>query len=300
MQYYDNDIQTKYPLLYKYFKSAIMSKEKNLGHLLLFWGADISAQCAIANEIARMLNCNEEKDLNCTCVNCKGIKENEHEAFKIYTRLDFKDPIKNSENENTGKKNISMQQVQSIINDVALSSVYHRVYVFCDRDEDGKLLPLNKMNFPDTTANALLKTFEEPNHKTTFIILTKNPADVISTVVSRSQTFFVPFVGNKSLDFRLVTGIVSNYWTLPKEEVFELADTIFNLTSDNDIKDILLEVQNYIYNQAVINSKDKVIFNKFLKDLKIVEEAVRQSNLPAPGIQPRVIVDNMCYKLLLS
>lgn len=70
-----------------------------------------------------------------------------------------------------------------------MTSDYHRVYIFCDRDDDGNLLPLNQVNFPEATSNALLKTFEEPPKNTTFIFLTNDKTDIISTVVSRAQSF---------------------------------------------------------------------------------------------------------------
>ena len=302
MQYYDKDIQSKFPNLVNYFKNGIIDENKSIGHLLLFWGPDIKAQGALANEIARMLNCSQTKEFDCNCVNCEGIRENRHEAFKIYTRLDFKDSsgsTSEGDNSNKGKKNITIEQAKTIINDISLTSIYHRVYVFCDRDSEWNLLPLNKFNFPDATANALLKTFEEPTMNSTFIILTTNPTDVISTVVSRAQTFFVPSFKAYNYDYSKIENVFENYWEMSKEEVFSFSDKVYSLATENDSKDIFIEIQNYMYSMAYENFENKVIFYKFIKDIHLVEKAIRQISL-TPAMALRNVVDNLCYKLILG
>ena len=194
MLYYNKNISQKLPALMDYFKSGIEDENKNISHCILFWGADIKSQCELALEIARLLNCKESGQTDCECLNCRWIREQTHPAVKIYTRLDFKEVSDKAEEEDSsgGKKNITIAQARGIISELSVTSDYHRVYIFCDRDEDGNLLPLNRQNFQEPTANALLKTFEEPPQNTTFIFLTNDKNDVISTVISRAQSFFVP------------------------------------------------------------------------------------------------------------
>ena len=153
--------------------------------------------------MARLLNCSKDGAESCDCLNCRWIKEQTHPAVKIYTRLDFKDGT-DDEDSTKGKKNINISQAKSIINELAVTSDYHRVYIFCDRDDDGNLLPLNQVNFPEATSNALLKTFEEPPKNTTFIFLTNDKTDIISTVVSRAQSFFVPSKLEDNCTYNLV------------------------------------------------------------------------------------------------
>ncbi len=52
-----------------------------------------------------------------------------------------------------------------------------------------------------SSANALLKTFEEPAPNTTLILLTDHHEEILSTILSRSQTlFFQPLSRNSRLD----------------------------------------------------------------------------------------------------
>ena len=59
------------------------------------------------------------------------------------------------------------------------SSEFHRVFIFCDRDNEGNISGLNPMNFQDETANSLLKIIEEPQPRITFIFLTNNSNDLL-------------------------------------------------------------------------------------------------------------------------
>ena len=228
MLYYNNEISQKYPKLLKYFENGIQDENKNISHCLLFWGPDIKSQCELALEVARLLNCSKDGEEACDCLNCRWIKEQTHPAVKIYTRLDFKDGT-DDEDSTKGKKNINISQAKSIINELAVTSDYHRVYIFCDRDDDGNLLPLNQVNFPEATSNALLKTFEEPPKNTTFIFLTNDKTDIISTVVSRAQSFFVPSKLEDNCTYNLVESVISNYWQIERGKVLDFENNILKI-----------------------------------------------------------------------
>jgi hypothetical protein len=301
MLYYNNDIQEKYPNLFDYFKSGINDENKNISHCLLFWGPDIKSQCELALEVARLLNCLKDGQKDCDCLNCKWIKEQTHPAVKIYTRLDFKENENSVDDEEStkGKKNINISQAKNIINELSISSDYHRVYIFCDRDEDGNLLPLNQMNFPEATSNALLKTFEEPPKNTTFIFLTKDMSDIISTVVSRSQSFFVPFTSNEVANYDDVKNIFENYWTIKRNDVLDFEMNILNLTNEIDPKEIFNQMQNYILDVIKSNIDNKNMFYKLKKDLQYIEDAKRQISL-TPAINLQTVVENLSFKLILQ
>lgn len=302
MPYYNSAILQKVPKLTEYFKNGITDSNKNISHCLLFWGSDITTQCELALEVARLLNCKEDKSDNCECLNCRWIREQTHPAVKIYTRLDFKESGSGSSDDDEsskGKKNINIDQAKAIINELAITSDYHRVYIFCDRDEDGNLLPLNQLNFPEATSNALLKTFEEPPKNTTFIFLTKDKTDVISTVVSRAQSFFVPAKQEINNDFSLVEGIFSNYWTTDRNQVIELEDKILNIIAEHGAVEILTQMQNYITEVLKNNLSDKRLFYRLTEDLRITEEALRQLTLSKP-MNLQTVIENLCFKLILK
>lgn len=300
MQYYNNEISQKYPELLKYFESGIKDEKENISHCLLFWGPDIQSQCELALEVARLLNCKEHGNSDCDCINCRWIREQSHPAVKIYTRLDFKESSTSSEDgDSKGKKNINIDQAKAIINELSISSDYHRVYIFCDRDEDGNLLPLNQINFPEATSNALLKTFEEPPQNTTFIFLTKDKTDIISTVVSRAQSFFVAGKTFENSDYNLVENFIQNYWTLNRNQVLDFENNLMNLVSENDAKTIFTQMQNYMLNVIKSNPDNKLLFYRLKKDMESIEEAKKQISL-SPAMTNQTVIENLSFKMILQ
>ena len=300
MQYYNNSIYEKYPDLLNYFKSGIQDEHKNIGHCILLWGPDTTSQCELALEISRLLNCKEDGKKDCQCLNCRWIREQSHPAVKIYTRLDFKetDDKSDSEDSSSGKKNINASQVRSIISELSISSDYHRVYIFCDRDEDGNLLPLNKINFPEITSNTMLKTFEEPPENTTFIFLTNDTDDIISTVVSRSQCFFVPANKQNDNQYNLVEKLITNYWNTDKNKVLDFQNDLINLISENDAKIVFTQIENYMIDILKSNFENKTLFNRIMRDIKYVEDAKRQVSL-TPAMNIQTVCENLSFKLIL-
>lgn len=298
MQYYNNEISKKYPQLLEYFKSGIYDENKNISHCLLFWGPDIQSQCELALDVARLLNCSKDGNDSCDCLNCKWVREQTHPAVKIYTRLDFKEGSSDDE-ETKGKKNINIAQAKSIISELSITSDYHRVFIFCDRDEEGNLLPLNQINFPEATSNALLKTFEEPPKNTTFIFLTKDKSDIISTVVSRAQSFFVPSVVIENQEYNLVEDFISNYWTTGRNQVLDFENKMSALIAEHGAMVVFSQIQNYLLSMIKTNSQNKPLFYKFMDDMKSVEDAKRQISL-TPAMNIQTVVENLSFKMILQ
>ncbi len=298
MQYYNNEISKKYPQLLEYFKSGIYDENKNISHCLLFWGPDIQSQCELALDVARLLNCSKDGNDSCDCLNCKWVREQTHPAVKIYTRLDFKEGSSDDE-ETKGKKNINIAQAKSIISELSITSDYHRVYIFCDRDEEGNLLPLNQINFPEATSNALLKTFEEPPKNTTFIFLTKDKSDIISTVVSRAQSFFVPSVVIENQEYNMVEDFISNYWTTGRNQVLDFENKMSALIAEHGAMVVFSQIQNYLLSMIKTNSQNKPLFYKFMDDMKSVEDAKRQISL-TPAMNIQTVVENLSFKMILQ
>ena len=161
-------LEEKYPFLMKYFKSGVENSTKNIAPCILFYGSDLDAQYSLALEIARLLNCTGDESASCNCLNCNWIRQNQHPAVLTISKVD------NKPSNDESKTVISIEQARMIKNDLLVTSEYHRVLIFCDKDKDGNILGLNESNFQEPTANALLKTFEEPPSNTTFVFLTKD------------------------------------------------------------------------------------------------------------------------------
>ncbi|MBO6087325.1 hypothetical protein J6P92_03145 [bacterium] len=281
-------LDEQYPFLMKYFTNGI--NNQNISHCLLFYGSDLSAQYELALEIARLLNCKGDKSDACECLNCNWIKENKHPAVMTISRVDNKPTDDNS------KTVISIEQARMIKNNLLITSDYHRVLIFCDRDKEGNIAGLNTQNFQEEASNALLKTFEEPPNNTTFIFLTKDKSDMISTIVSRAQCFYVPSKLDENKDYSLVFDIMDGYLDLEKNEVLDFNDKILSVIKDNEPEIIFTQMQNYIENLLKSNLDNPVLKLKLISDLKHIETAKKEIRL---NMNIQTVVEMLSFSIIL-
>lgn len=282
------EVTEKYPFLTKYFTSGV--NNNRIAHCILFYGSDIEAQYDLALEIARMLNCTGDHSQTCQCLNCRWIRENKHPAVLTISKVDNKPSDDNS------KTVISIDQARMIKNDLLVSSEYHRVLIFCDRDKDGNVAGLNQQNFQADSANALLKTFEEPPENTTFFFLTKDKSDMITTVVSRAQCFYVPSMKNEDKDFSLVKDAMDGYLELERNEVLDFNDKILELVKTYDAEQIFIQMQNYIASLLQANIENMSLKVKLITDLKAIEKAKQENKL---NMNIQTIIETLSFNLIL-
>ncbi len=274
----------------KYFNNGINSTGKNIAHCILFYGSDIQAQYDLALEIARMLNCTGDHTPDCQCLNCKWIRENNHPAVLTISKVDNKPSDDNS------KTVISIDQARMIKNDLLVTSDYHRVLIFCDKDKEGNVAGLNQLNFQADAANALLKTFEEPPSNTTFFFLTKDKSDMITTVVSRAQCFYVPSMQDEDRDFSFVKDAMDGYLELERNEVLDFNDKILDLAKMIEPQIVFTQMQNYIEFLLKANIDNLSLKVKLIADLKAIEKAKQENRL---NINIQTIVETLSFKLIL-
>jgi DNA polymerase III delta prime subunit len=232
-----------------------------------------------------MLNCSKDKADDCECLNCKWINEGSHPAVMTISRVD------NKPEDDSSKTVISVKQSQMIKEILMNTSEFHRVFIFCDRDNEGNIAGLNPLNFQDETANSLLKIIEEPQPGVTFIFLTRYIDDVLSTIISRSQCFFVPSKETIDYDFSIIEGIFTDYLNFDRSSVFDVSQKLQDLSKSTPIETILNSIQNYIL--AILKSNPRRV--DLVRDIKILEEAKRQAKT---GIKPINIFDDICLKLI--
>ena len=285
-----SEINEKYPFLMKYFNNGINSTGKNIAHCILFYGSDIQAQYDLALKIARMLNCTGDHTPDCQCLNCKWIRENNHPAVLTISKVDNKPSDDNS------KTVISIDQARMIKNDLLVTSDYHRVLIFCDKDKEGNVAGLNQLNFQADAANALLKTFEEPPSNTTFFFLTKDKSDMITTVVSRAQCFYVPSMQDEDRDFSFVKDAMDGYLELERNEVLDFNDKILDLAKMIEPQIVFTQMQNYIEFLLKTNINNLSLKVKLIADLKAIEKAKQENRL---NINIQTIVETLSFKLIL-
>ena len=278
-------LSDKYPFLTNYFTQALSAENRALPQSILFYGSDFDAQHTLANEIARLLNCKNDKSDDCECLNCKWIRENSHPAVLTISRID------NKPDDDESKTVISIKQSQMIKESLMSASEFHRVYIFCDRDDEGNISGLNPLNFQAETANSLLKIIEEPQPGVTFIFLTRYIDDVLSTIISRSQCFFVPSKKSVNYDFSAIEGVFTDYLSFERKDVFDISQKLQDMSKDTPIQTILDGIQNYMLQLLKSNPRE----TELIKHIEFVEEAKKQARL---GMRPINIFDDLCLKLI--
>lgn len=292
---FSQDLKIKYPNLTEYFERGLNNEKRNLAHSILFYGTDIEAQYGLATEIARLLNCKEFRNDSCQCLNCRWAREGKHPAIMTISKID------NKPSDDDSKTVISIKQAQMVKNHLVNTSEYHRVFIFCDaikdKNDNWHPLGLNRDNFQDETANALLKTIEEPPKNTTFFFLTRDKNDLISTIISRSQSFFVPSFSKEGNDYNLVKDIFEQYPNLNRQNAFSISQQVVNLAKENGEDLILNQIQNYFGAVLKSNIQNQMLKNKVIKDIKAVEKA---KYMIKSHIQPQVALDDMLLNITKS
>ena len=278
-------LSDKYPFLTNYFTQALTVTNRALPQSILFYGSDLEAQYTLATEIARLLNCKADKSDACECLNCKWIREYSHPAVLTISRLD------NKPEDDESKTVISIKQSQMIKESLMSASEFHRVFIFCDRDDEGNVAGLNPLNFQAETANSLLKIIEEPQAGVTFIFLTRYIDEVLSTIISRSQCFFVPSLKPVEYDYSVINGIFTDYLNFERKDVFDISQKLQDMTKETPIQTILDGMQNYML--ALLKSNPHEV--QLIKHIDAVEDAKRQAKL---GMRPINIFDDLCLKLI--
>ena len=278
-------LSDKYPFLTNYFENSINNQNLRLSHSLLLYGNDLESQYILAKEIARLLNCTGDKSDNCQCLNCQWIREETHPAVLTISRKDNKPSDDNSTTV------ISVKQSEMIRNSLLTTSEFHRVFIFCDKDDDGNIKGLNRFNLQDAAANSLLKVIEEPSEKVTFIFLTQDKNDLISTIISRSQCFFVPTKIRQEYNYELIEGVMNKYWEIKREDDFNVSEQLSKLSDEATPQKVLEQLQNYILTILKQNPKDTF----FIDDMKSIEQAKKEI---AIGMKKDVVFDELCLKII--
>lgn len=288
---FKQDLKEKYPFLTQYFEQGINNEKRNISHSIVFYGQDISIQYNFATEIARMLNCEKSHSQYCQCMNCNWIRQKQHPEVLTISKID------NKPSDDESKTVISIKQSQMIKNSLLNTSDYHRVFIFCDAKMDGQnWVPsgLNKVNFQEESANSLLKIIEEPPENTTFFFLTRDKNDVMETILSRSQSFFIPSYDMDNEDYMLIEEYFADYTNFERKGSLDLAQNLFSLAKEKGNEIILDEIENYLLALLKSNIENDTLKNKILSDIQTVEEAKKQLKAYIP---PQLVFENMCLNL---
>lgn len=289
---FSQNLKEKYQFLTEYFEHGIQNPNRNIAHSILFYGQDIQAQYEFAIEIARILNCKESRKEDCQCLNCNWVRESTHPAVLTISRLD------NKPSDDESKTVISVKQTQMIKTSLLNTSDYHRVFIFCDADiekidgEEKKVYKgLNQTNFQAETANSLLKIIEEPPENTMFFFLTRDKNDLLQTIISRSQSFFVPSFKDETREYSAIANVFDDYLTLERKDSLDLAQNLFTLSKEQGSENVLTQIQNYLLGLLKSNMDNNLVKLKILDDIKHVELA---KNMVNNHINAQLAFEDMC------
>lgn len=148
-----------------------------LPHALLLTGAGGLGKRDFAERFARAVLCDSPLEDGSACGRCRGCRLMEAGSHPDYLRL---------EPEEAGKA-IGIDRVRELTRFQALKSQYGRQRVI-------QLQPADALNA--NSANALLKTLEEPAGETLLLLTTDRPMALLPTIRSRcQQVLFRPMAG---------------------------------------------------------------------------------------------------------
>lgn len=271
--------EKQFPFAYKYF-SNLLNSENRFPQSIIFEGSDVKSSYYFALELARILNCTGDKTQNCECTNCKWIKSYSHPAINNVSQIHFK-----PEGDDT-KKHISVLQANEIEKQLTISSDYHRFFIFFSSGEDAVeqndygyketdflIEAINYDTFNKWSANALLKSIEEPPQNTTFVFLTKSKEHLIQTIVSRSQVFKLSSA-SYNLDYSEIIPLLGNYFNLDYMKALDLAE---NFSGFEDIENALDKLIAYLKDIMKQNLDNDAVCEKINRDISFISQAIKYS-----------------------
>lgn len=147
-------------------------RDGRLHHAYLFAGPDGVGKALCGQALAMTLLCDAPRDANAcgTCRSCERVIANEHPDFHRMAR--------GTKSDGRPEAQIKIAQVRALQKALSFKSYEagRRVVII---EEAERMNP--------ATANALLKTLEEPGEDTHFIVVSAQPHQLLPTIISRCQ-----------------------------------------------------------------------------------------------------------------
>jgi len=151
---------------------AALEKEQ-LPHAFLFLGPAGSDKQKTARALGKCLLCENRRGAEACgmCIHCRQVDRNAHPDFMVF------EPAEDS-------SFIKIEQIRELIAKANLKPFSARAKLFVINQAD-------RMN--DAAQNALLKTLEEPEGRTYFVLISSASEGLLATIRSRTQTLhFLP------------------------------------------------------------------------------------------------------------
>ena len=171
-----------------WLKQVIASKRANGSYLMV--GPDGIGKASVALEFAAALRCEKPVDgWACgVCNECRRVAKGVHPSVREFSKPDDKTAF-------------PVELVREIVDEAARKRLEPGTRTFIIRDAD---------RFNESSANAFLKSLEEPPSDLIFVLIAENLAQVLPTILSRCQT-----VRFSPLDAKLIESIARDWEGLP-------------------------------------------------------------------------------------
>ena len=173
------DLEARYlPWQASVLQRALKLKfEQRLPHALMIDSASEMDISAFIMHLAMLLLCDQAQDLSpCgSCEACRMMLAGTYSDFSLVT-------IELDEKTKKMSKNIKIDQIRNLIHEVSLTHQYDRLKI-------AAIYPAEAMN--KASANALLKTLEEPAARVLILLLTHNSGRIPITLRSRCQSWSI-------------------------------------------------------------------------------------------------------------
>ena len=191
-------------------KSLLDVELKNLNHAYLFYSKDSLLNNDIAELFAYMIFC----ETHTPCFECPACKKTEINKNPDFTILD--------------KSAIAVDDILQLLDNAQLKPMLYDYKV---------ILIKNAENINEVAQNKLLKTLEEPNNSTIFILTTTNEEKLLATVKSRLKIIY--------LNLNSISPIRQELLNLGVNEKFLSADfTLSEMVENSQNKDYLQLLSN--------------------------------------------------------
>lgn len=218
-------------------QSAI--RNNRLSHAYLFIGPDGVGKRLTAKTLVKALNCQRSDVDPCDeCKSCRRIDRDEYPDVKIV------EPVGNS---------IKIEEMRKIRREASFKPLEGRKKVYIIQEASTMTQP---------AANSLLKTLEEPQGETLFILTTSNIHGLLPTIISRCQ-----LVRFKPLSAKIIEDILTKKKGIAKNEAYMASNL-----SEGSIGKALSITEEKGLRDRVIN----LIIEISLKDMEGIFQTARE------------------------
>ena len=164
---------------HKEIYERLLKAKPGLPHALLLKGRRGIGKLDFARQLARSLLCESPLEDGSACLSCTACCWFDHDIHPDFRRIE-------PETDENGKKagQIAIDKIRSLSSFMGMTTHRNGYRIIL-------IHPADAMNAH--SANALLKTLEEPQGKTLFILVTHKLQQLLPTILSRCRTVSMPF-----------------------------------------------------------------------------------------------------------